>query len=127
MVMKQKKLFKTLEDMEGIKIDYSKLVYRSGDNDYFEFTRFGPLSSAYLKVVNWSIGINVVKLKLKDFKNEVDSLKRKKARKQSYNINKIDTLEDVEVLHNGLDIIVDAFENFIFESKYCSEIDVDID
>ena len=29
-----KKIFKILEDMEGSKIDYSKLVYRSGDNEY---------------------------------------------------------------------------------------------
>ena len=29
-----KKIFKILEDMEDSKIDYSKLVYRSGDNEY---------------------------------------------------------------------------------------------
>ena len=29
-----KKIFKILGDMEGSKIDYSKLVYRSGDNEY---------------------------------------------------------------------------------------------
>ena len=69
---------------------------------YFDFTRFGPLSSVYLKLVNGSIGINVVKLKLKGFKNEIDSLKRKKARKKPYKINKKDTLGNAEALYNGL-------------------------
>ena len=112
-----KKIFKTLEDMEGSKIDYSKLVYRSGDNEYFDFTRFGALSSAYLKLVNGNVGINVVKLKLKEFKNEIDSLERKKAKKQSYKINKKDTLGNAETLYNGLNIIANAFENRISESK----------
>ena len=83
-----KKIFKTLEDMEGSEIDYSKLVYRSDDNEYFDFTRFGPLSSVYLKLVNGNIGINVVKLKLKEFKNGMNSRKRKKAMNQSYKLNK---------------------------------------
>ena len=43
-----------------------------------------------LKFVNGSIGINFVKLKLKEFKKEIDSLKRNKAKKQSYKINKQD-------------------------------------
>ena len=66
--------------MEVSKIDYPKLVYRSGGKEYFDFTRFRPLSSVYLKLVNGNIGINVVKLKLKEFTNEIDSLKRKKAK-----------------------------------------------
>ena len=85
---KAKRIFKTLEDMEGGKIDYSKLMYRSGDNDYFDLTEFGPLSSFYLKLINGSLGINIVKLKLKGFKIEIDSLKRKKAKKQSYRAKK---------------------------------------
>ena len=36
-----KKIFKVLEDMEGNKIYYSKLVYKSGNNQYFDFNRFG--------------------------------------------------------------------------------------
>ena len=59
-----KNIFKTLKDMEGSKINDSKLVYRSGDNEHFDFTRFGTLSSVYLKMVNRSIGINFAKLKL---------------------------------------------------------------
>ena len=106
-----KKIFKTLEDMEGSQIDYSKLVYRSGDNEYFDFTRFGPLSSFYLKLINGSTGINVAKLKLKELKNDINSLKRKKAKNQLYKTNKKDALENAEALYNGLNTIVDAFEN----------------
>ena len=50
---KLKQIFKTLEDMKGSKIDYSKLVYRASDNEYFDFTRFGPLSSVCFKVCKW--------------------------------------------------------------------------
>ena len=52
-----KKIFKILEDMKGSKTDYTKMVYRSGDNDYFDFTRFGPLSSFCLKLINGSIKV----------------------------------------------------------------------
>ena len=106
-----KKIFKTLEDMEGSQIDYSKLVYRSGDNEYFDFTRFGPLSSFYLKLINGSTGINVAKLKLKELQNDINSLKRKKVKNQLYKTNKKDALENAEALYNGLNTIVDAFEN----------------
>ena len=106
-----KKIFKTLEDMEGSQIDYSKLVCRSGDNEYFDFTRFGPLSSFYLKLINGSTGINVAKLKLKELKNDINSLKRKKVKNQLYKTNKKDALENAEALYNGLITIVDAFEN----------------
>ena len=58
-----KKIFKTLKGMEGRKINYSKLVYMSGDNEYFDPTRFGPLSSFYLKLINANIGINVFLIK----------------------------------------------------------------
>ena len=92
-------------------------MYRSVDIEYFEFTRFGPLSSVYLKLVNGSIGINFAKLKLKELKNEIDCLKRKKVKKQSCKINKKCTLKNAEALYNGLNIIMDAFENPIFESK----------
>ena len=77
MAMEQKQIFRILQDMEGSKIDYTKLVYSSGDNKYFDFTRFGSLSCCYLKLLNGPFGINVAKLKLKEFKNAMDSLKRK--------------------------------------------------
>ena len=105
-----------MESKQFLKL--SQLVYRSSDNEYFDFTRFRPLSSVYLKLVNENISINVVKLKLKEFKNETYSLKGKKVKKPSYKVNKHDTLENAEALYNGLNIIVNAFENGIFESKY---------
>ena len=81
-----KRIFKKLEDMEGSKIDYSKLVYKSEDNEYFDFTRFGPLPSFYLKLIS-DIGINVAKLCMKEFENEIERLEKKKTRKQSYKKN----------------------------------------
>ena len=122
-----KKVIKTLEDMEGSKINYSKLAHKSGDNDYFDFTIFGLLSSFHLKLINGSIGINVAKLKLKEIKNETYSLKRMNANKQSYKTKKKHVLENAQALYNGLIIIVDAFGNWKFESKYLPEIDVDND
>ena len=56
-------------------------MYRSGDNKYFDFTKFGPLFSFYLKLVNESIGINVAKLILKKFKDQINRLDKKKANK----------------------------------------------
>ena len=76
-----KKIFKTLEDMQGSEIDYYKLVHKSGDNEYIDFTRFALLSSFYLKLINGNIGINVAKLNMKKFKNDIDKIKRKKAEK----------------------------------------------
>ena len=58
------------------KLTTLKLVYRSDDNQYFDFTRFGPLPSFYLKLINGNIDINVAKLKLKELKNEINILKR---------------------------------------------------
>ena len=69
--------------MESSKIDYSKLVQKSGDNEYFDFIRFGLLSSFHLKLINGSIGINVAKLKLKETRNEIYSLKRMEVKKQN--------------------------------------------
>ena len=69
--------------MEGSKIDYSKLMYRSGDNKYFDFSKYGLLSSFYLKLMNEVIGINVAKLNMKEFEYEIDMLKNKKTRNSS--------------------------------------------
>ena len=68
--------------MEGNKIDYSRLVYKSGDKKYFDLT----LSSFYLKLINGNIDINVVKLNMKEFKKEINRLEKKKTKKvsQSY-------------------------------------------
>ena len=83
-----KKIFKTLQDMESSKTDYSKLIYKSGDSQYFDFNRFAPLSSVYLKLVNRDIGINVLKLRLQEFQDEIDQLTIKKTKKDPYKTNK---------------------------------------
>ena len=75
-----KKIFKTLKDMEGSKTDYSKLVYGSDDDEYFNFTRFGLLSSFYLKLINGNIGISVAKLNMEEFRDEIKRLDNKKAK-----------------------------------------------
>ena len=75
-----KKIFKTLKDMEGSKTDYSKLVYRSDDDEYFNFTRFGLLSSFYLKLINGNIGISVAKLNMEEFRDEIKRLDNKKTK-----------------------------------------------
>ena len=64
---------------------------------------------------------------MKEFNNKIDSIKRKNAKKQLHKTNKKDVSENTEALYNGLNIIVDAFQNQIFEIKHCPEIDVDID
>ena len=51
--------------MEGSKTDNSKLVYRSGDNKYIDFTRFARL-------MNNRIGINLARLNMKEFKYQID-------------------------------------------------------
>ena len=68
-------------------------MYRSGDNGYFNFDRFGLVSSFYLKLINGNIGINVAKLNMKKFKNEIDRLKRKEAKKTTCKKNKEDVLK----------------------------------
>ena len=66
--------------MESSKTDCSRLIYKSGDIQYFDFNRFGPLSSVYLKLVNGDIRINVSKLRLQELQDEIDKLKIRKQR-----------------------------------------------
>ena len=113
--------------MQGSKIDYSKLVYRSSYNEHFDYTTFAPLSSFYWKLINENIGINVAKLSINEFKADIDKLKRNQAKKRSYKTNKRDVLENAKTLYNILNITIEALENRIFERKYRPEIDVDYD
>ena len=76
-----------------------------------------------MKLINGNISIDIGKLNTKDFKNEIDRLKKKKVKKQSYKSNKKYVLENFEALYNGLNIIIETFEKQIFESKYRPEID----
>ena len=69
--------------MEGSKIDYSKLLYKSVDNEYFDFTRFGPLSSFHLRLITGDIGINVAKLSIKEFENKTERLEKRKQENSS--------------------------------------------
>ena len=101
--------------MEGSKIDYSKLVYRSGDNQYFDFNWFGTFSSIYLKLTNGNIGINVAKLNIEDFRDEIDRLERTKAKKELYKRNKKEVLENAKALCDGVKIIIDAFERGVIK------------
>ena len=78
--------------MESSKTDCSRLIYKSGDIQYFDFNRFGPLSSVYLKLVNGSIGINVLKLRLQEFQDEIDKLINKKTKKEPCKRSKKDVL-----------------------------------
>ena len=74
--------------MQRSEIDYSKMVYKSGNNKYFDFNRFGPLSSFYLRLMNGNIGNNAAKLSIEEFGNEIYMLKNKKAKKELYKRNK---------------------------------------
>ena len=102
-------------------------MYRSGDNEYFDFTRIGPLSSFYLNMINANIGINVAKLNMKEFKNKIDWLKRKKAKETSIQNKQKDVLENTKTLCNGLNIIADTFERDVFWSINRPLIDADYD
>ena len=70
--------------MEGSKIDYSNLVYKSGDKDYPDFAKFWPLSSFYLRLMNGRIGINVAKLNMKEFKYQINRIVKQKAKKLAH-------------------------------------------
>ena len=71
--------------MERSEINYSKLLYKSGDNKYFDFTRFGTLSSFYLKLINGDISINAAKLSIKNLKTRQIGLKKRKQKKTPTN------------------------------------------
>ena len=75
--MRQKEYFKDLKDLEGKKIYYSKLVYRTGDNEYFNVNKYWPLSSFYLKLMKGRTSFKNAKLLLREFNTETDRLKQK--------------------------------------------------
>ena len=125
-MMKQKKKLELLKT-ESSKIDYSKLIYKSSDNQYFDFNRFRPLSSVYLKLVNRGIGINVLKLRLKEFKDNIDKLINKKTKKEPYKRNKKDVLENANALYDRMKIIIGAFERVVFHYGGHTKIDVNYD
>ena len=94
--------------MERSEINYSKLLYKSGDNKYLtliDLDRF----SFYFKLINGDISINAIKLSIKEFENEIDSLKKRKQKKSRTKKNKGDILRNANALYNGLNIIANAF------------------
>ena len=94
---------------------------------YFNFHEFGPLSSVYLKLADRDIGINVVKIRLKELEDQKNKLRVKKARIEPYKTNKKDVLKNAEALYNGVKIIMDAFENETFGMRYRPSVDVSSD
>ena len=110
---KARRIFKILEDMEGSENDYSNLTYRSGDNMYFNFAWFEPLSSFYFTLINSHIGTNLAKLNMKEFKDQIDWIVRKKAKKLTHK-NLKDLFKNAKVLYNGMNVIMDAFQKRVF-------------
>ena len=47
----------------------------------FDFARFGPVCSFYLRMMNGCIGVKVAKLSMKEFEYQIDRLVRKIAKK----------------------------------------------
>ena len=76
-------------------------------------------------MINGDISINIAKLSIKEFKNKIDRLEKKKTRKQKYKKNKEHVLQNANALYNGLNIIMDTSEKQIFEYRGRPKIDVD--
>ena len=64
---------------------------------------------------------------MKEFKDKINRLKKKKAKKHPYKINKKEVLDNSEALYDGLEIIIDAFERRVFEYEGRPVIDLDYD
>ena len=92
---------------------YFKLTYRSGDNLYFNFAWFEPLSSFYFTLINSHIGTNIAELNIKELKDQTDWIVRKKAKKLTYK-NLKDVFKNAKVLYNAINVIMDAFQKRVF-------------
>ena len=102
-----KKIFKTVEGMERSETGHSKLLYKLGDNKYYSFDKFGWLSSC-----------NAAKLNMKEFQDDIERLKNKKTRNDSYEKKIKNVLKNTEALYKGLEIIVNAFEKQVFDYDF---------
>ena len=98
--------------MEASKIDFLKLAYRSANKKYFNFNEFVPLSSDYLKL---------------EFEEQINKLRVKKARTKPYKTNRNVVIENAEALYNGVKIVMDAFENLTFLTRYHPNVDISSD
>ena len=110
-----RRIFKVLEDLEGKEIGYSKMVYEPGDSVYFDFSKYGPLSSFCLKLIEGCTSLKNAKLILREFNVEMDRLKRKKTKKRSCKKNKENVLKNAEMLFK---IVIKAFEDYVFMNPY---------
>ena len=70
-----------------------------------------------MKLINERIGRPDINANLKEFKNELDRLERKKATKH-YKEKKDRVLENAKTLYGGIKIIADAVKNTYFPPKY---------
>ena len=80
-----------------------------------------------MKLVSGYIGINVLKLRLREFQGEINRLMNKKTKKEPCKRNKKDVLKNTEALYDGIKIIEVAFVRQVFSYGGRSKIDVDYD
>ena len=80
-MMKQKKYLKLSKTLRVVKLTTLNWLTSQVIISILTFKKTGPLSSIYLKLINENIGINVVKLNIEEFKDEIDKLEKRKRRK----------------------------------------------
>ena len=116
-MMKQKKYLKLSKTWRVVKLTTLNWLTSQVIISILTLKKTGLLSSIYLKLINEDIGINVVKLNIEEFKDEIDKLEKKKAKKESYKRNKKEVLENAKALYDGVKIIIDEFEREVWRSS----------
>ena len=116
-MMKQKKYLKLSKTWRVVKLTTLNWLTSQVIISILTLKKTGLLSSVYLKLINEDIGINVVKLNIEEFKDEIDKLEKKKAKKESYKRNKKEVLENAKALYDGVKIIIDEFEREVWRSS----------
>ena len=116
-MMKQKKYLKLSKTWRVVKLITLNWLTSQVIISILTLKKTGLLSSIYLKLINEDIGINVVKLNIEEFKDEIDKLEKKKAKKESYKRNKKEVLENAKALYDGVKIIIDEFEREVWRSS----------
>ena len=116
-MMKQKKYLKLSKTWRVVKLTTLNWLTSQVIISILTLKKTGLLSSIYLKLINEDIGINVVKLNIEEFKDEIDKLEKKKAKKESYKRNKKEVLENAKALYDGVKIIIDESEREVWRSS----------
>ena len=116
-MMKQKKYLKLSKTWRVVKLTTLNWLTSQVIISILTLKKTGLLSSIYLKLINEDIGINVVKLNIEEFKDEIDKLEKKKAKKESYKRNKKEVLENAKALYDRVKIIIDEFEREVWRSS----------